>query len=58
MTWIDHPEVRLSTQEGRLTAETRGGDVLRYEAYELEREPGVKETLCPTVEHIIAAAGW
>jgi hypothetical protein len=58
MTWIDRPEVQLSTQDGQLTAETRDGNLLRYKSYEWEREPGAMETICPTIDHIIAAAGW
>ena len=58
MTWIDRPEVRITRQGGRLTAELRGGEVFRYEAHEVVREPGVTESVCPTLDHIIAAAGW
>ncbi len=58
MSWIDRPEVRITRQGGRLTAETRGGEVLRYDDYEVVREPGVKESVCPTIDHIVTAAGW
>ena len=58
MTWIDRPEVHLAKNEGRLTAEIRGGETLRYEPYQWEREPGLTEGICPTIDHIIAAAGW
>ena len=33
MTWIDRPEVQLSTRDGKLTADTRGGDVVWSERY-------------------------
>ncbi len=58
MTWIDRPEIRVARQDGRLTAELRGGDVLHYDAHEVVRESGVTESICPTHDHIIAAAGW
>ncbi len=58
MTWIDRPEVRISRQGGRLTAETRGDEMLRYDSYEVVRELGATESICPTLDHIIAAAGW
>jgi hypothetical protein len=57
MAWIDRPEVQITHRDGRLTAELRNGDIMPYEAYELPRE-GSTETICPTVDHIIAAAGW
>jgi hypothetical protein len=57
MTWIDRPEVRLSRREGQLTAELRNGDVMPYESYEFPRD-GSTESICPTLDHIIAAAGW
>ncbi len=58
MTWIDRPEVRFARRDGRLTAELRGGDLLRYETVEVVREPGAIENVCPTIDHLIAAAGW
>ena len=58
MTWIDRPEIRIARQDGRLTAELRGGDLLGYKAVEANRESGGTEIVCPTVDHIIAAAGW
>ena len=58
MSWIDRPEIRIATRDGRLTAELRGGEVFRYEAHEVQRESGVTEIVCPTIDHIIAAAGW
>ena len=58
MTWIDRPTVRISRQGGRLTAILRNADEHRYEAHEVERESGAMEAVCPTVDHIIAAAGW
>ena len=58
MTWIDRPEIRIARQGSRLTAETRGGEVLRYEDYDVVREPGATKSVCPTIVHIVAAAGW
>ena len=58
MTWIDRPEIRIDRREGRLAAELRGGDVLRYDTIEVAGESGALETVCPTIDHIIAAAGW
>jgi hypothetical protein len=58
MTWIDRAEVRISTQQGRQTAELRGGKVLRYEPVEVPREEGGTTRVCPTVDHLVAAAGW
>ena len=58
MTWIDRPEINIDRREGRLTAESRGGDVFRYDAIEVASGPGTTETVCPTTDHIIAAAGW
>ena len=58
MTWIDRPEIRIARKQDRLTAETRGGEVLRYDNYDVEREPGAMESICPTIDHIVAAAGW
>ena len=58
MTWIDRAEVRIARREGRLTAALRGGEVFRYEAHAVVRESGVTQNVCPTIDHIIAAAGW
>jgi hypothetical protein len=58
MTWIDRPEIRIARQEGRFAAELRGGEVLRYDPLEVVREPRATEIVCPTIDHIVAAAGW
>ncbi len=58
MTWIDRPRVHITRQDGRLTASLRNAEAFRYEAHEVEREPGAMEDVCPTIDHIIAAAGW
>lgn len=58
MTWIDRPEVRIARREGRLTAELRGGDRFRYDSHEVAREGGEAERVCPTLDHVVAAAGW
>jgi hypothetical protein len=58
MTWIDRPVIRIARQQGRLTAELRGGEVFRYDPHEVVREPGATESVCPTIDHIVAAAGW
>jgi hypothetical protein len=58
MTWIDRAEVRIAKRKDRRTAELRGGEVFRYQAVEAVREPGVTERVCPTLDHLIAAAGW
>ena len=58
MTWIDRPEIRIARRDSRLTAELRGGDVLGYDPHEVLREPGATEIVCPTIDHIVAAAGW
>ena len=58
MTWIDRPEIFITKQEGRLTAELRGGEVFRYDPHEVVREPGTTESICPTIDHIVAAAGY
>ena len=58
MTWIDRPEIRIARRDGHLTAELRGGDVLRYETFEVPVEAGAMESVCPTIDHIVAAAGW
>ncbi len=58
MSWIDRPEIRFARLDGRLTAELRGGEKFRYEPHEVLRGPGVTESICPTLDHIIAAAGW
>ena len=58
MTWIDRPRIHIARRDGRLTAELRGGEVFRYEAHDVPRERGAVESVCPTIDHIIAAAGW
>ncbi len=58
MAWIDRPEIRIARRDGHFTAELRGGDVLRYDPHEVVRESGATEIVCPTIDHIIAAAGW
>jgi len=58
MTWIDHPEIRFARRDGRLTAELRGGDLQRYETVEVVRETGTTVSVCPTIDHLISAAGW
>lgn len=58
MTWIDRPEISIAKRDGRLTARLRGGDTLRYDPLEVMREPGATENVCPTIDHIAAAAGW
>jgi len=58
MTWIDRPEIRIDRREGRLVAELRGGDLFRYDTLEVATESGSVKTVCPTLDHIIAAAGW
>ncbi len=58
MTWIDRPEIHIAKREGRLTARLRDGEVFRYDPHEVVREPGATESVCPTIDHIVAAAGW
>ncbi len=58
MTWIDRPEIRIARRDGRLTAELRGGEVFRYEPHDVRRESGATEMVCPTIDHLVAAAGW
>ena len=58
MTWIDRPEIRIARRDGRLTAALRNGEVFRYDAHEVLRESGATEMVCPTIDHLVAAAGW
>jgi hypothetical protein len=58
MTWIDRPEVFIARREGRLTAALRNGETFRYDAYEAVRESGAAVRVCPTIDHLVAAAGW
>ena len=58
MTWIDRPEISIARRDGRFTAELRNGEAFRYDTYEVRRESGTTEMVCPTIDHLVAAAGW
>ncbi len=58
MTWTYKPEIRIARRDGRLTADLPGGEVLRYDPHEVAPESGPPESICSTLDHIVAAAGW
>ena len=58
MTWIDRPEISIARRDGRLTAKLRNGEAFRYDTHEVLLESGATEMVCPTIDHLAAAAGW
>lgn len=58
MTWTYKPEIYIARREGRFAADLPGGEALRYDPHDVPRESGPPESICSTIDHIIAAAGW